>query len=655
MVDLYSLLKNKAKDLANALVNLPKSNVWVHEKAIYNLIGIKGSNTHGKREVLTFLLKGIQRGSFGNRQKKEYIALGYSIPNISNDSEENDFNICYQQYGGNEEFASGTLGDNPIISKPRWFRVGGTVTDVKTQIEIVNALTGEEKGLSADVAKRRRTYYKRFVAGNDDDGGYRRHDVSDIIDNYEEIWSESVGAKSDTRMGAQRKYNLEDRERIEDVLRLMIVASDICGKLEVKDGQIVPNNSLRRSRGDGLDARTPNPNPITPASAKPTAATKPTPKTIQFTPMVKATGRNSIDDALLLQNLKCTNDEGFISWKKVSELASLELLFHNYDMNLKLTDCDDRVNAANAAERDRAILDVNLKLQTFDYNNLARLSAQQVSASKTNIRNARKDLIENLHGHFVPTEKCFLYQWVSDSHAYSSGCAVQTSSNFQKGGYNEHQSSITLSAAWILRHIIYSHNLPVKTALMLWAEFHVLILRKPIDPDFFVSEKTLWKHVHRLHFIDNALVTRKFQSFISERTPNGFLRCYYTSSDDSKHSDSSAEIAESAALTCLSSFQKIDEHYTYTCVDSDVPTLPQTTGEDGDEEVINTYGRDDDDDDDDESDRGLRDGLCRSSQRKRRSNVRLSYPGEESSSDEEEEEEEEEDDDDDNDAPVSFT
>jgi hypothetical protein len=190
---------------------------------------------------------------------------------------------------------------------------------------------------------------------------------------------------------------------------------------------------------------------------------------------------------------------------------------------------------------------------------------------------------------------------------------------------------------------------------MLWAEFHVLILRKPIDPDFFVSEKTLWKHVHRLHFIDNALVTRKFQSFISERTPNGFLRCYYTSSDDSKHSDSSAEIAESAALTCLSSFQKIDEHYTYTCVDSDVPTLPQTTGEDGDEEVINTYGRDDDDDDDDESDRGLRDGLCRSSQRKRRSNVRLSYPGEESSSDEEEEEEEEEDDDDDNDAPVSFT
>ena len=238
--------------------------------------------------------------------------------------------------------------------------------------------------------------------------------------------------------------------------------------------------------------------------------------------------------------------------------------------------------------------------------------------------------------------------WVSDSHAYSSGCAVQTSSNFQKGGYNEHQSSITLSAAWILRHIIYSHNLPVKTALMLWAEFHVLILRKPIDPDFFVSEKTLWKHVHRLHFIDNALVTRKFQSFISERTPNGFLRCYYTSSDDSKHSDSSAEIAESAALTCLSSFQKIDEHYTYTCVDSDVPTLPQTTGEDGDEEVINTYGRDDDDDDDDESDRGLRDGLCRSSQRKRRS-MSAYHILEKSRARMEEE------DDDDNDAPVSFT
>ena len=94
----------------------------------------------------------------------------------------------------------------------------------------------------------------------------------------------------------------------------------------------------------------------------------------------------------------------------------------------------------------------------------------------------------------------------------------------------------------------------------------------------------------------------------------------------------------------------LDEHYTYTCVDSDVPISPQKIGEDGDEEVVNTNGRDDDDDD--ESDRGLSDGLCRSSRRKRKSNVRLSYPGEESSSDEEEEEEE---DDDDDDAPVSFT
>mmetsp|Transcript_9263 Transcript_9263/g.13892 ORF Transcript_9263/g.13892 Transcript_9263/m.13892 type:complete len:106 (-) Transcript_9263:113-430(-) len=48
-------------------------------------------------------------------------------------------------------------------------------------------------------------------------------------------------------------------------------------------------------------------------------------------------------------------------------------------------------------------------------------------------------------------------------------------------------------------------------------------------------------------------------------------------------SDSSAEIAESAALTCLASFKKIDEHYTYI-LQSDVPA---SAGKDGNNEDDN--------------------------------------------------------------------
>eukprot|EP00984_Skeletonema_dohrnii_P013227 scaffold5460_cov153-Skeletonema_dohrnii-CCMP3373.AAC.14 len=47
--------------------------------------------------------------------------------------------------------------------------------------------------------------------------------------------------------------------------------------------------------------------------------------------------------------------------------------------------------------------------------------------------------------------------------------------------------------------------------------------------------------------------------------------------------DSSAEIAESAALTCLASFKKIDEHYTYI-LQSDVPA---SAGKDGNNEDDN--------------------------------------------------------------------
>mmetsp|Transcript_6925 Transcript_6925/g.14430 ORF Transcript_6925/g.14430 Transcript_6925/m.14430 type:complete len:133 (+) Transcript_6925:237-635(+) len=132
MVDLYPILKEKVKDLANALVNIPKSHVWVHEKALYNIIGIQRSNTHGKCEVLTFLLQGIQKGFYGNK-KKDHIKLGYAVPGVCNESEENEFNIGYQPYGQKEGFATGHLEGKEKRSRPRWFRKGTPLTDVKTQ------------------------------------------------------------------------------------------------------------------------------------------------------------------------------------------------------------------------------------------------------------------------------------------------------------------------------------------------------------------------------------------------------------------------------------------------------------------------------------------------------------------------------------------
>ena len=83
--------------------------------------------------------------------------------------------------------------------------------------------------------------------------------------------------------------------------------------------------------------------------------------------------------------------------------------------------------------------------------------------------------------------------------------------------------------------MLFRSHLPVRKALMLWAEYHVLILRQPVNPEWFISEKTLWNHIYRISYIDNALLTSKFADSICKRTKNGFLRYFYSSSDDSKH------------------------------------------------------------------------------------------------------------------------
>jgi len=256
--------------------------------------------------------------------------------------------------------------------------------------------------------------------------------VKSAIVAYEDVWVQ-LGVKKSKN--PSRPYIPTDMQRIEDVMRLMIVASNTCGKLEVNNSQLVPSNSMRRSRGDGLDAMTPKPNAITPATAKPTAAIQTTPKSIQFTPVVKASGRNIIDDALLFKNLKCTYNGDCYSPTKLKHLASLELLFHLYDKNLKLISMaceEDRVHAVTLVEREMARLDVTLYQQIFNHHNLIKMSSQKISAAKTNIKNARKDVVES--GMLFPTsDDCLMYEYLQEHQSLSRGCAVQTERNFQRG------------------------------------------------------------------------------------------------------------------------------------------------------------------------------------------------------------------------------
>jgi hypothetical protein len=115
---------------------------------------------------------------------------------------------------------------------------------------------------------------------------------------------------------------------------------------------------------------------------------------------------------------------------------------------------------------------------------------------------------------------------------YGEGRDV-AASNFELQQFNGNRT-LLLPAIYLLRHVLYTHNLPLPSVLTLWASFHMLIMPRPLEQQYFISQTTPWNNVQRLHYIDSALANQKFHPIISQRTPNGFRRYFYSSSNDSE-------------------------------------------------------------------------------------------------------------------------
>jgi hypothetical protein len=88
------------------MYNLPASPVWVHEKVLYNVIGITSSDTFGKKDVMTYLLNGIKKGYFGNK-RTDSITITFDASDLL--QETNAYNMTYQVHGDYENFDGGTL------------------------------------------------------------------------------------------------------------------------------------------------------------------------------------------------------------------------------------------------------------------------------------------------------------------------------------------------------------------------------------------------------------------------------------------------------------------------------------------------------------------------------------------------------------------
>ena len=126
-----------------------------------------------------------------------------------------------------------------------------------------------------------------------------------------------------------------------------------------------------------------------------------------------------------------------------------------------------------------------------------------------------------------------LYEWLQDGLGYTGGRRLEADN------YTLNEKSrmpeLSLGAAFILRHIWFSFNLPIKVVAALWSCFYTLIMRRPMLPAIFSSPQTIWNHAMRLQQTDKTTETNAFRRDIRKLTQHGFRRYFYSSSDDSKH------------------------------------------------------------------------------------------------------------------------
>ena len=170
----FPFIKDSIPKMEDALMGLPFSPVWIHEKAIFKLCRVPKGQSFGERASLTCLLKGIEKGYCGSRKHpNQFVKLKHHIPGFSSEKG-NGTHISFQQYGDMECYSNGNLCDDSTSLKPRWFSSGKPLTNIATQREIVAQLLGEDQSLSEEESERRRLHFKSFVRGDTDAGGFSK-------------------------------------------------------------------------------------------------------------------------------------------------------------------------------------------------------------------------------------------------------------------------------------------------------------------------------------------------------------------------------------------------------------------------------------------------------------------------------------------------
>ena len=99
---------------------------------------------------------------------------------------------------------------------------------------------------------------------------------------------------------------------------------------------------------------------------------------------------------------------------------------------------------------------------------------------------------------------------------------------------------LSLFAAAIIRHIIFSFNIPVSQFPALQCAFAVLLLGRALTDDEIFSVRAIRNNIMKLCLIDSYRISQTFEATfgITAKFPLGFPRYWYTTTDDTKHGKS---------------------------------------------------------------------------------------------------------------------
>lgn len=277
----FNHLRPKLPDLIATLMSLPPCDVWVHERNIYKVLGVKSHNTHGEYHALSCIITTIKKGKGGNKRSNTQFTVDAKYAGCSlQPSSDNTHNVSFSEHGSLEYFDGGGLNDDAVLQKPHWFRFGhSTCCELSTQLAIIAEATGDMSVNMDDTTRnRRQRQFKNFIYERDDDG-YSRSDIPFIAYKFyhqlqnvfkTDINMKYIATKKDGTVDISRRAFVGmELNKFEGLLRQMLAASTIRGNFRVSNGTWVSSLTDRlfsASTGATATPRASNTQAVTPAT-----------------------------------------------------------------------------------------------------------------------------------------------------------------------------------------------------------------------------------------------------------------------------------------------------------------------------------------------------------------------------------------------------